>query len=131
MTRIVAALLASTFILTGCSSGIEGDWQSREKLANKQRNRLTFDADGVGSMKIYVRLSDDQLYKVKFDNEWEIDGNGDYDIVATCDSGCPDGVSEEFELECTLDDNDLLDCKATAPYREYGYFEFEPMLAEE
>jgi hypothetical protein len=129
--KIVLAMATASLALTGCGDAIEGDWQSREKLSNDERNRLTFEADGVGSAKIYARFAaDGPLSKIKFETEWEIDDNGDYDVTATCDSGCVPEL-ETFEMECSLGDGDLLDCKAKAPLKEYGYLEFEPFAESE
>lgn len=128
--RPALVVLASTLLLTACA-GIEGDWQSREKLSNDQRNRLSLTADGGGSMKVYFRLAEGNLNKVKYDVEWEVDGNGDYDVVAECSDNCIEGIATTFDLECTLGDNSQLDCRAGAPFEDYGYFEFEPLEADE
>jgi hypothetical protein len=124
--KTVLALVAASFALTGCAAGVEGDWQSREKLSNDERNRLSFDADGVGSAKIYVAMAADApLSKFKFDTKWEVDDNGDYDVTATCDANCVPEL-ESFEMECTLGEGDALDCRAKSPLKDYGFLEFEP-----
>ena len=128
--RPVLVVLTSAFLLSACS-GIEGDWQSREKLSNAQRNRLSFNAEGDGSMKVYFRLDGESLDKVKYSMAWEVDGNGDYDVVAECSENCAGDVAKEFEMECTLGDNSQLDCVAGEPFEGYGYFEFEPLETAE
>lgn len=126
-TRPLLAILTSAFLLTGCGTDIVGNWQSREKLSNGERNRLTFQEDGEGSAKVFAQLAaGEALTKVKYDTEWEIDGNGDFDVTATCTEGC--NTALDFEMECTLGEGDLLDCVAKSPFTEYGYFEFEPMV---
>ncbi len=129
MSQLKSLLFLSflAMLLGGCASPVEGEWQSREKLSNKERNRLIVLGDGTANLKMYTALAPSAgLTKIKFEGTWLDDGD-EYEFELECDSGCPSGTSVDFRMDCVLGENEALDCEARAPFKDYGYFEFEPM----
>jgi hypothetical protein len=125
-TTVVTALFAS-LLLAGCGSDVEGTWQSRQKLSNKKRNELVIDIDGAGSLKMYAQLTAGApLSRLKYDVSWELDEEEeDIDLELGCKDGCPSGLALDFKMECVPLEGQMMDCKATKPFKGYGFFEFE------
>ena len=53
-----------------------------------------------------------------------IEEGEEFELRMECDKGC-DGQDLSFDLDCTLDEFDLLDCEANQYFTNYGFFEFE------
>ena len=125
--KSLAFLSFFAIVLGGCASPVTGTWQSREKLSNKERNRLIVSDDGTASLKMYAKLAPSAaLTKIKFEGTW-LDDVDEYEFELKCDSGCPSGSSIDFRMDCVLGENETLDCDARAPFQDYGHFEFEPI----
>lgn len=136
---ITHGLAATVALLTAACSATPANenWQSREKLSNGERNALFLDSESAGDLKMFVILDPVQgLTKLKFDLDWEFDGINDEDLdtwelTLKCKSGCPADVSVDFKMDCSLlESGDNMDCDATSPFNDYGYFEFERMPEE-
>ena len=130
LLKTLSILLTLTPLAMGCSSPIEGEWQSRQKLSNKKRNVLRAYGDASAELKMYVKLAPTAaLTKIKFEGDWAEEGE-DFEFDLECDSGCPSGTKVDFKMDCSVIDGVALDCEAKAPFSDYGFFEFEPLEEE-
>ncbi|MSP26097.1 MAG: hypothetical protein EXR75_13250 [Myxococcales bacterium] len=118
-------LVGASVLIVGCAdAGPAGQWQSRDKLSNGERNQLVLADDLDVDLTLHARVeSGDDLVRLVFDGTWATDKNGDHDLVLTC-KYCDVYDGLDFELECHPDTVEL-NCDASPPFAEYGFFEFE------
>jgi len=120
---------SAALLVTGCTT-VEGDWQSRDKLSNGKRNTMFLGSDSTAELKMYVAIDGNGLTKMKFEGDWEVDADGNYDVyLDKCTTGCVEATAQGFKMECGHDTTyEYLDCEAKSPFRDYGFFEFEPYV---
>ncbi len=122
-------VVASLALLLGACSSAEGGWQSREPLPDStKRNSLWIDPSGQTELTMYARIVDGgPLEKFRYVGDWRLNATDDYELDLSCKSGCGAEMKVDLSMDCIFyPDYADLDCKASTPFAEYGFFEFEP-----
>lgn len=108
------ALGALALALLGCAPGVEGDWESKEKIAgSSRRSTMELTADGEGEADIHVVVTDAQgqafAQKFVYEIEWDEKDNGDFELEMSCrGDNCVDEL--DFLQDCELSDDEELEC---------------------
>jgi hypothetical protein len=119
------AFLAAALVLGGCSSPVEGNWQSDTELGNGRRNEMSVSADGTAEATVFATPKDDRgnWVRFEFEAEWQQDGS-EFDFDMECKVGPCDG--NNFKMECEVieeeaDGDEKLNCAGSVKWQEYPF----------
>lgn len=126
MNRLLALLLLTGLILTGCDSN------SAEIVAEKADVSVNFKLLSPRNTKTYsgtisgtngsIELEDLRVIVAEFELEAE---EGSCDLATADDDDCPEFESEPFFFQLPLDDSEITVASGLIPFGSYDGFEFE------